>query len=279
MTFKASKVRKRREPKPVGEGTQLIASAAIRDWYSRRLTAIAKEMLDDYRKTIREALQTRTLRRFYSQDSSAQAQLTDVMALLNKKWKELFKNYAKTTAEAFAEKVDKHSRATCWHSLTTAGIQQPRMTYNENIQNTLGAARKFNDTLITGIQADVHEKIYSAVMLSLTSPNPEEQGVSGIENALKKAGKFSADRIELIARDQNSKLYSSLNIDRMKENGVDKFRWIHSSAAKVPRPSHVAKDGEIFEMDDPRLWTGPKADQGPPGWAINCGCRAVPVID
>ncbi len=125
----------------------------------------------------------------------------------------------------------------------------------------------------------MHEKIYTSVMLSLTSPNPEEQGVSGIEKALRNAGEFSENRIDLIARDQNSKLYSSLNTERMKDNGVEKFRWIHSSAGKTPRPSHVAKDGEIFTLDDPRLWTGPKADQGPPGWAINCRCRAVPIID
>lgn len=279
MAFKASKERKRRAPGPVAEGTQLIASAAIRDWYQAQLRAITVSMLEDYKKTIGAALETKSLQRFYSQDASAQAQLSDVMAALNKKWISLFKTYAKATAEAFAEKVDKHSRSTCWHSLSTAGVQQPRMGYLESVSNTLGAAQKFNNTLITGIQADVHEKIFNSVMLSLTSPNPEEQGTSGIENALKKAGTFSRARIELIARDQNSKLYSSLNIERMKDNGVDKFKWIHSSAGKTPRPSHVSKDEEIFAMDDPRLWTGPKADQGPPGWAINCRCRAVPVID
>ena len=279
MAFKASKARRRRAPSPVAEGTQLIASAAIREWYQKELRAITKSMLDDYRETINAALNTKALRKFYAQDASAQAQLSDVMAALNKKWIAIFKNYAKATAEALTEKVDKHSRSTCWHSLSAAGIKQPRMAYTESVANTLGAAQKFNHTLITGIQADVHEKLFNSVMLSLTSPNPEEQGTSGIENALKKAGTFSAGRIELIARDQNSKLYSSLNIERMKENGVEKFRWIHSSAGKTPRPSHVAKDDEIFTMDDPRLWTGPKADQGPPGWAINCRCRAVPVID
>jgi SPP1 gp7 family putative phage head morphogenesis protein len=279
MTFKASKIRKRRAPEPVGEGTQLIASAAIRDWYQKQLRAVTNAMLDDYRATINAALKTKTLKRFYANDASAQAQLSDVMAALNKKWLAIFKNYAKVTAEAFSEKVDKHSRATCWHSLSTAGVQQPRLPYTENIANTLGAAQKFNNTLITGIQVDAHEKIFNAVMLSLTSPNPEEQGTSGIENALKKTGEFTSKRIELIARDQNSKLYSSLNVERMKDNGVDKFRWVHSSAGKMPRPSHVAKDGEIFDLDDARLWTGPKADQGPPGWAVNCRCRAVPVID
>lgn len=279
MAFRASKTRQRKAPAPVAEGTQLIASAAVREWYEKQMRAVTKSMLDDYRETINAALKTRPLRKFYAQDASAQALLNDVMSTLDKKWKTIFKNYAKMTAQAFIDKVDKHSRATCWHSLSTAGIEQPRMAYTDAVQNTLGAAQEFNNTLIVGIQTDVHEKIFNSVMLSLTSPNPEEQGISGIETALKKAGKFSNDRIDLIARDQNSKLYSTLNIERMKDNGIEKFRWIHSSAGKVPRPSHVAKDEEIFEMNDARLWTGPKADQGPPGWSINCRCRAVPVID
>jgi SPP1 gp7 family putative phage head morphogenesis protein len=279
MAFRASKIRKRQDPRPVAEGTQLIASAAVRAWYKRKLDDICAAMIADYRETLGDALQLRDVKKHFAQDASAEAVLTDVMHALNKKWITIFKNYAKMTAAAFVEKVDSHSKATCWHSLSVAGVQQPRMSYTQNIQNTLGAAQTFNNTLITNVQADIHEKVFNAVMLSLTSPNPEEQGTSGIESALKKVSEFSKTRTELIARDQNSKLYSSINMDRMRDNGIEKFRWIHSSAGKVPRPSHVAKDDEIFTMDDPRLWTGPKADQGPPGWAINCRCRAIPIID
>jgi SPP1 gp7 family putative phage head morphogenesis protein len=115
-------------------------------------------------------------------------------------------------------------------------------------------------------------------MLSLTSPDPEQQGVSGITNALREIGEFSEKRIELIARDQNAKLYASLNIKRLEDNGVEYFRWLHSSAGKVPRQTHLDHDGEVYRINDPRLWEGPKADQGPPGWAINCRCRMRPLI-
>jgi SPP1 gp7 family putative phage head morphogenesis protein len=279
MAFKASAKRERKKPDPVAKGTQLIPSAAVREWYERQLRMAFKSMIDDYKKELNEALQTKDVEKHFAQDASAEAVMTDVLKRLDKKWTTIFKNYAKMTATAFTEKVDTHSKSTVWHSLKVAGIEQPSKTYTRNIENTLGAAQTFNNTLITNVQRDVHEKVFSSVMLSLTSPDPAQQGTSGIENALKKVGEFSSKRIELIARDQNSKLYASLNVDRMRDNGVEKFMWIHSSAGKVPRPSHVAKDGEIFTMDDSRLWTGPKADQGPPGWAINCRCRAIPVID
>jgi SPP1 gp7 family putative phage head morphogenesis protein len=144
--------------------------------------------------------------------------------------------------------------------------------------NTLGAATDFNHTLITNISEDIHEKIYNSIMLSLTSPNPEEQGMTGIENTLKSVGGFSKKRIALITEDQTSKLYSALSDERMRENNVDEFRWLHSSAGKVPRKTHVAKNNQIFKLDDSRLWEGPKADQGPPGWAIRCRCRKIPII-
>lgn len=279
MAFRASNVRKRREREPVGEGTQLIASAPIRQWYERKIKDVCRAMLRDYNEQLELALEHPSVEQHFATDASAASVYSDILAALNKKWINIFKNYAKETAEAFTEKVDAHSKATVWHSLSVAGVDQPVQTYTKNIRNTLQASVDFNHTLVTNIQADIHEKIYNGVMLSLTSPNPEEQGTQGIFAAVKKAGQFSDDRAELIARDQNSKVYSSLNIDRIRDSGVKKFRWIHSSAGKVPRESHVEKDGEIFELDDPRLWTGKKADQGPPGWAINCRCRAVPIID
>lgn len=278
MVFKASNKRERRAPRPAGEGTQLIASVPIREWYRRELKNVTTEMLKDYKSHLNMTLEHGQVERYFAQDASASSILQETMRTLNKKWINIFKNYAKIAAQNFVDKVDQHSKTTTTFSLSTAGLEQPRMEYNTSIQNTLQSSIDYNDTLIVGIQKDVHEKIYSAVMVSLTSPDPMQQGTSGIENALKDATGFSDKRIELIARDQNSKVYASLNTERMRQNGVDQFRWIHSSAGKVPRHTHVEKDGEIFDIDDARLWEGPKNDQGPPGWAINCRCRAVPII-
>lgn len=277
MAFQASKKRQRRAPEPVGRGKPLIPSAAIRSWYETAMNSVAKAMIEDYRKQINEALEHPEVEAFYSEDA-ADSVFQRVMRRLNKKWSEVYAGFAQKYAPEFVEKVDDHSKSSTWFSLSAAGVKEPRMTYNSNVAATLGAAKDFNHTLITNVQKEVHEKIYSAVMLSLTSPNPEEQGASGIQNALREVGKFSKNRVELIARDQTSKLYSSLSDERMRQNGVEHFEWLHSSAGKVPRQTHVDKDGKIFSLNDPRLWEGPKADQGPPGWAINCRCRKVPVI-
>jgi len=278
MAFKASKKRERKAPEPVGKGTALIPSAAIESWYRKRLEAMSTAMVKDYKEQINNTLDHAAVQEFFATDAAATSAFKKVMEKLDQKWSDVFRGFAKSTSKEFVDKSDEHATATTRWSLSTAGIEQPRAAYNENIANTLTASQDFNNTLIAGIQEDVHEKIYTAVMLSLTSPDPEKQGQSGIEAALREIGGFAKNRAKLIAQDQTSKLYSSLSDQRMEENGVDEFEWMHSSAGKVPRHTHVEKDGMIFKLNDPRLWEGPKADQGPPGWAIRCRCRKIPVI-
>lgn len=278
MAFKASKKRGRREPKPVGRGTQIIPSAAIESWYRSELAKVTKAMIAEYKTQLGYVINGEPAQRLFATDATATADFTRTLNSLKQRWGRIFAAFADKIAPQFVEKTDVAATSATLHSLSVAGVNQPRATFNEAVKNTLQASVDYNHTLITNLSVEVHEKIYSSVMLSLTSPNPEEQGSSGIQNALKEVGGFSDKRIDLIVRDQTSKLYSSLSDDRMRENGCEEFEWMHSSAGKVPRHTHVEKDGQIFKLNDPRLWEGPKADQGPPGWAINCRCRKIPIF-
>lgn len=278
MTFKASKARQKRARKPAVEGKTLVPNAAVEAWYRGQLRALCAAMVDDYRKELREAIEHPEAERFFSLDAATDDLFKRVLNKLRRKWNDVFRGAAAKLSQDFVDKVDETSKTSSWFSMSAMGIEEPRVRYTDAVRQTIDATKDFNFTLITNISEEVHEKVYSAVMLSLTSPDPEQQGVSGITNALREIGRFSEKRIELIARDQNSKLYSSLNSKRLVDNGVEYFRWMHSSAGKVPRQTHLDRDGEIYAVDDPRLWEGPKADQGPPGWAINCRCRMRPLI-
>jgi SPP1 gp7 family putative phage head morphogenesis protein len=285
MAFVASKKRERKKPEPVSKGLAIGPSAGIRLWYKIRLRMITDAMLEDYKKVLVMTMDLKDVRKYYAEDAEPSAIFKFALAKLKERWKKIFNGFAKETAKEFVRQSNDQVNASVAHSLSVAGVNEPTTEYNANVRNTLGAAVSYNHTLITGIGEDIHEKIYSAVMLSLTSPNPEEQGTSGIQNALRNIGDFSEQRIDLISRDQTSKLYSSLANERMKQNGVDEFEWLHSGAGKEPRESHSKMDGVIFKIDDPRLWEIggefdlKKSDLGPPGWAINCRCRARPVIN
>jgi uncharacterized protein with gpF-like domain len=284
MVFQASKKREIKPPEPVAKGGMLIPSAAVRIWYQGRLMDIAEAMMDDYRASLESAYRDYDVRKAFAMDASAASILTALFTKLWDKWTSVFAGFAAETAKDFVEKSDTHVNASTWASLSTAGVKQPITSYNDNVKNTLGATQAFNNTLIKGIHEDTHEKIFSAVMLSLTSSDPAQQGITGIQAALRDAGEFTDSRIRLIAQDQNSKLYSSLSDERLIQNGIDEFEWMHSSAGKEPRASHVKMNGHIFKINDPRLWEVggefdlKKGDLGPPGWAIRCRCNRRPII-
>lgn len=278
MAFKASNVRKRKPPEPFAKGKAIGPSAALRIWYQNQMDVAAAAMIADYQRAIEASLRRDEVKTFFAMDATASSVFKDMMTKLDVKWATFFTEFAKNLSKEFVAKSDESAKAAVHYSLSAAGLKHPVMTYNEAVNNTLNSAQTFNHTLITNIQKEVHERLYKSIMLSLTSPNPEEQGASGIQNALKEVGGFSKKRIKLIARDQTAKVNSALADERMEQNGVEYFEWMHSSAGKVPRKTHIEKNGKVFKLDDPRLWEGPKADQGPPGWAINCRCRRKPLI-
>lgn len=284
MAFKASKERKRREQKPVGRGKPIIPSAALREWYSDEIMSVVKPMIAEYRAEIKKALETPAVEATFAQDAAARDILNIVLKRLNRKWSSIFEGFAQKVSREFVDRADEQATAASLHSLSIAGIDQPRARFTELVSNTLGAATDFNHTLITNVQKEVHEKVFESVMLSLTSPDPAKQGMTGIENSLKEIGGFSKKRVDLITRDQTAKLYTALSDERMVQNGVEEFEWQHSSAGKVPRHSHQLMNGHVFKLNDPRLWTVggefdlKKGDLGPPGWAINCRCRKIPII-
>jgi SPP1 gp7 family putative phage head morphogenesis protein len=284
MSFKASKKREKKAPEPIGRGSPVIANASIAAKYRRNMDSAFAAMIADYREKVKEALAHPVMERFYAEDASPASTMKSVLNSLRQRWSGLFEEFARAFAKDFVNSAEEGATNSTLWSLSTAGLEAPVKTYNQNIANTMEAAVEYNHTLITNLAAEVHDKVHDAVMLSLTSPNPEQQGTSGIMNALKEIGGFSKKRTKLIAVDQTSKLYSAVSDERMLQNGCDEFEWDHSAAGKTPRHSHQLMNGHIFKVNDPRLWqTGgefelKKGDLGPPGWAIHCRCRKIPVF-
>lgn len=163
-------------------------------------------------------------------------------------------------------------------SLKTLGLVQPRLEYNRAVQKIVGSTQKTNATLITSISDETQVFLYERIMQSLTSDKSEAQGQVGILNALKEAGIKNRSRIKLIANDQTSKLYSALSNARLDQNEIEDIQWLHSGAGKTFRPTHFARNLKSFKRNDPAFWEGKRSDQGPPGWAINCRCTALPII-
>lgn len=97
-----------------------------------------------------------------------------------------------------------------------------------------------------------------------------------LTNNLQHAYHIGRNRAKLIARDQANKANAVIEQARRKELGITKAIWMHSAAAKVPRPSHVAANGKEFDVEKGMYLDGKWVL---PGQEINCGCTSRSVIE
>lgn len=311
MAFKASKIRVRKAA-PIGEGKPIVPNAGIALEYEERFAPLLKKMFAEYEKAFSKIGDTSQAEDYFESEAM-DASLFDliksrnkrldkifdgVLNALNKKWEkifnlaavEFFSGEVAGDEKNWCEKAGDAARRASIFSMQAAGIKEPREVYFKNNSVSANAIQNYNTTLITGLQQESHKKISDAVFRSLSSENPEEQGMPAIMEAVKKEKDVSENRLKLIARDQTSKLYGALGTDNMKANAVMFFRWQHTfggskkGRGKIAwRESHEALSGEVFHIDDPELWKvgkyfKKKGDIGTPGYAIHCHCRMIPIV-
>jgi SPP1 gp7 family putative phage head morphogenesis protein len=85
-------------------------------------------------------------------------------------------------------------------------------------------------------------------------------------------------RAAMIARDQTAKATNNLSRQRLMDYGVKKGKWMHTSAGKTYRDSHVQMDGELYDLEQ-GCYDDDYGDYVQPGELVNCRCVCIPVID
>ena len=81
----------------------------------------------------------------------------------------------------------------------------------------------------------------------------------------------SERRARLIARDQIGKLNGQLDRQKQTESGLDSYVWRGVGDARE-RPSHVAREGQVFRWDQP-------PPDGHPGQPVQCRCSPEPNLE
>ena len=117
----------------------------------------------------------------------------------------------------------------------------------------------------------VDERYFGEVQEIVFRGARQGRSAKEIAEEIRERSGVSKSRAELIARDQVNKFNGQLSEIRQTETGVRRYRWRTSLDERV-RPEHEAREGKVFEWDDP------PAD-GHPGEAINCRCYAEPVLE
>jgi len=132
---------------------------------------------------------------------------------------------------------------------------------------------KENVNLITKLAEETHREVEGIVMRGISSGNRAEAIRAKLYGSSLETGRFKKvrNRAALIARDQVSKNAGRLMRTRQRSVGVERYIWRTAEDDRV-RESHLVKDGEIFE------WDNPPRDTGHPGEDYQCRCYAEPVF-
>lgn len=138
-----------------------------------------------------------------------------------------------------------------------------------------------NVALITKMPDELLARLESKVLESASRGQRHEKFSGLVQETLGVGERRGA----LIARDQTAKINSRLNEERQKSAGIDEYIWTTVGDDRVVGtpggmyPEGNDRHGDHFEREGKTFkWSDPPHD-GHPGFAINCRCRALPVVD
>lgn len=180
---------------------------------------------------------------------------------------------AETVAENFAKKNQQATQAAMLAQLKKAGFTVPFKPTRESIEAYRAVAAE-NVALIKSIPRKFHTAVEARVWNAVRSGSD----LDTLSKQLRKEFGSTRKRAALIARDQNAKAKATIERVRQMEVGISRAIWMHSSAGKEPRPTHVAMNGKPYSIAkgfydrDENEWVHP-------GQLINCRCTMRPVIE
>lgn len=134
--------------------------------------------------------------------------------------------------------------------------------------DTMAAILSRNVALVRSVSDQTRERIQDIVYRGVTNRTP----VAEVAKEIAQATGLAKARSRRIASDQLVKMSAALDESRMRDIGIDSFKWMHSHKKNF-RPHHKERDGRIFKWDDPEI----RSDK--PGFAPFCGCKARGVIE
>jgi uncharacterized protein with gpF-like domain len=251
-------------------------SAAIDAWYKRKLD----QMIDEMNASIAFWLERSYASRqdqIVAMDELPAKQLSRALNKLRRRWQKNFDEAAPKLAKYFTQQVDDRSKKQLQDILKEAGFSV-EFTMTSKQADGIRANITENVSLIRSIPQKHFTDIEGMVMRSVQAG----RDLHTLSKQLEKQYGKTKKRAALIARDQNNKATAFLTRTRQGELGVKKAIWVHSHAGKVPRPTHLANDGNAYDIT--KGWYDPDANgkgNGAyifPGELINCRCISRSII-
>lgn len=244
----------------------IAANAGIEAWYRRQLT----DQVESMRKSVLYWLSASYRSTGLAADALPSTEMERSLRKLSGRWQTAFQRLAISLGKRFASSVESYTDKTLDARMRAAGMTVP-FTQTPAMKDALAAVLSEQTALIHSLPSQTMTEVQGLVMRSVA----RGRDLGYLSNELQQRFGVTKRRAALIARDQNNKATSVMSSTRQQSLGITQGVWRHSHAGKVPRPSHLAADGQVFDLK-----TGLQLDGEwvLPGEAINCRCTWSPVI-
>jgi SPP1 gp7 family putative phage head morphogenesis protein len=246
------------------------ANVGVEAMYRKKLTEIIRQMHDSVTYWITSAYQAHRPR--MAMDATPANELRDAMAKLSRLWLYNFDKLADRLAEFFATDVASRSDTQLAKALREAGFSV-NFVITPAMRDIIQATIHENVSLIKSIPQQYLNGVEGHVMRSVQAG----RDLGTLSKALTKTYGVTKRRAALIARDQNNKATAALNRARQTELGITEAVWVHSSAGKHPRPTHVKMNGKRYDISE-GMYDSAEGRYVMPGELINCRCHSRSVI-
>ena len=264
-------------------GKPLAYNAALQSRYRTSIMTLVREMTVETKTKVLKLFNSSTAKENFAQDASLASQARILMDALTKKFTLLFSLKSKSLAQRMMEGITRTSESALRGSLKelSGGLTLKTGVVPKGMEEASKALIAENVNLIESIPEQYLKDVSGSVFRSITTGR-------GLADLVPDLSKYTGEvdrRTKLIALDQTRKAYVAVNVQRMKSVGVRQFEWRHSGGSLHPRETHLRiLHGNVFSFDNVvaeqiKLGVTNKADQGLPGFPVNCRCDMVPVIN
>jgi SPP1 gp7 family putative phage head morphogenesis protein len=210
--------------------------------------------------------------RFAMDDADPVVRLRASLRSWRKYWVRRGDSLALDIAELFATRTQASFEREFRKRLATVGFTV-RFRPTEQMISAYRAVVAENVSLIRSIPQQFAKDVEGAVWRSAMKGG----GMYELSRDIQQKYGVTYRRAAFISRDQQSKAHSCFEQARRSELGITKAIWRHSSAGKVPRPTHLKMDGQEFEIAK-GIWDTAVEEWVLPGFLPNCRCTSRAII-
>lgn len=199
--------------------------------------------------------------------------LQEALDGLGAQWAARLDATAPKLARWFATRVELRSSEGLQKILRDGGYSV-KFQMTPTMRDVFNATVNENVGLIRSIGTQYHEQVQGMVMRSVIAG----RDLATLTNDLQDRYGITRRRAALIALDQNNKATGSMIAVRQVEQGLQAV-WLHSTAGKEPRKTHLANSGNVY--DPAKGWFDPDPRVRRfirPGELINCRCVSKTVV-